>query len=54
MLWETLFQKERKTAPELLLALVILVALSDLAPKGTWRINGLCYWFPAALGIPFL
>lgn len=54
ILWETLFLKRRKTAPELLFTLMLLVALYYLATGGTWRIEGMSHWFAVALAIPFL
>jgi drug/metabolite transporter (DMT)-like permease len=54
ILWETLFLKRRKTAPELLFTLMLLAALSYLATGGTWRIEGISPWFGVALCIPFL
>ena len=54
ILWETLFLKRRKTAPELAFTAVLLVALCYLATGGTWRVDGFSYWFVLALGVPFL
>ena len=54
ILWETLFLNKRKTPPELLFTLLLLMALYYLATNGTWRIAGLSYWFLLALAIPFL
>lgn len=54
ILWETLFLKRRKTAPELLFTLLLLAALFYLATNGTWRIAGFSYWFAVALAVPFL
>ncbi len=54
ILWETLFLNRRKTTPELLFTLMLLMALYYLATGGTWRIEGLSHWFAVALSIPFL
>jgi len=54
ILWETLFLKRRKTALELSFTLLLIIALSYLATKGTWRIEGFSFWFAFALAIPFL
>jgi len=54
ILWETLFLKRGKTAPELLFTVMLLVALYYLATGGTWRIEGMSHWFAVALAIPFL
>ena len=54
ILWETLFLKRRKTALELFFTALLLTSLYYLATGGTWRIDGLSYWFVVALSIPFL
>ncbi|MEH6631192.1 MAG: DMT family transporter [Halopseudomonas aestusnigri] len=54
ILWETLFLKRRKTSVELFFTFILLVALYFLATKGTFRIEGLSFWFLLALSIPFL
>jgi len=54
ILWETLFLKRRKSVPELCFTISLLLALCYLATGGTWRIEGLSYWFVFAFGIPFL
>lgn len=54
ILWETVFLKRRKTALELAFTALLLLALCYLATGGTGRVEGLSYWFVAALGVPFL
>ncbi len=54
ILWESLFLKRRKTAPELMLTLVLVAALYTLGTGGTLRVSGLSPWFLVSLGVPFL
>jgi drug/metabolite transporter (DMT)-like permease len=54
ILWESLFLKRGKTPLELVLTLGLLAALYFLGTGGTWRIDGLSFWFLAALSVPFL
>ena len=54
ILWESLFLKRRKSAAELCFTTALLAALYYLATGGTWRIEGLSYWFVFAFGVPFL
>jgi len=54
ILWETLFLGRRKTAFELGLTGLLVIALFYLATGGTWRIDGFSVWFLFALSVPFL
>jgi len=54
ILWESLFLKRRKSPLELMFTATLILSLYFLATGGTWRIDGLSYWFLLALGIPFL
>ena len=54
ILWETLFLKRRKSVLELCFTMSLLAALTYLATGGTWRIEGVTFWFLFAMGVPFL
>jgi drug/metabolite transporter (DMT)-like permease len=54
ILWETLLLKRRKSPLELLFTAMLILSLYYLGTNGTWRIEGLSYWFLMALSIPFL
>lgn len=54
ILWESLFLKRRKTAPELALTLLLIATLYYLGTGGTGRLTGLSVWFLVSLGVPFL
>lgn len=54
ILWETLLLKRRKSLPELIFTATLILSLYFLATGGTWRVDGLSYWFLLALAIPFL
>ncbi len=54
ILWESLFLKRRKTAPELALTVVLICALYYLGTGRTFLMSGLSPWFLVSLGVPLL
>ncbi len=54
ILWEALFLKRRKTILELALTLLLILALYYLGTGGSWKVEGMNYWFLVTLGVPFL
>jgi len=54
ILWETIFLKRRKNKEELFFTVLLIVGLYYLGTSGTWKIEGLSYWFIFALSVPFI
>jgi len=54
ILWETVFLKRRKNREELFFTVLLIVGLFYLGTSGTWKIEGLSYWFIFALSVPFI
>ena len=54
ILWETVFLKRRKNKEELFFTFLLIVGLYYLGTSGTWKIEGLSYWFIFALSVPFI
>ena len=54
ILWETVFLKRRKNREELFFTVLLIVGLYYLGTSGTWKIEGLSYWFIFALSVPFI
>ena len=54
ILWETVFLKRRKNREELFFTVLLIIGLYYLGTSGTWKIEGLSYWFIFALSVPFI
>jgi drug/metabolite transporter (DMT)-like permease len=54
ILWESVFLKRKKNKEELFFTVMLIVGLFYLATSGTWKIEGLSYWFIFALSVPFI
>ncbi len=54
ILWESLFLNRKKSFLELLFTMLLIVGLYYLGTGGTWKIEGLSYWFLFALSVPFI
>ena len=54
ILWETVFLKRKKSKEELFFTILLIIGLYYLGTSGTWKIEGLSYWFIFALSVPFI
>ncbi len=54
ILWETLFLSKKKSRAELLFTGLLIAGLYYLGTQGSWKIDGLSYWFLFALTVPFI
>ena len=54
ILWETVFLKRKKSKEELFFTFLLIIGLYYLGTSGTWKIEGLSYWFIFALSVPFI
>jgi len=54
ILWESFFLNKKKSSAELFFTFLLIAGLYYLGTEGTWKIEGLSYWFLFALSVPFI
>jgi len=54
ILWESIFLNKKKSIGELFFTILLIAGLYYLGTGGTWKIEGLSYWFLFALSVPFI